>query len=250
MKNKKLSKLEAITILIISMSICIYEICFCNLKDIIINNTYNFSLFRIVMYIIFILLYIKFGNRFIEEAQKTLPSKKKIIYVYIVIATIYLIYKFITESHYYVLSLLVLTVLNGLLFILYVTKDYIKNIILTILTLGFIFSISTKYYHVVDEKKHFMSSLNVAVGNLNFNEALTNEEFNNIDFDLPAVNFAMEYFSKNTSFDMKNIPEDESVFSTPADYNPITYLPASVGINVARLLRGKYCRYIYSWKNG
>lgn len=238
MKNKKLSKLEIITILIIAISIFIYEIFFCNLKDIISNNTYNFSLFRIAMYIIFILLYIKFGNRFIEEAQKTLPSKKKIIYTYIFIAVIYMTYKFTTESHYYVLSLLVLTILNGLLFILYVTKDYIKNIIITILTLGFIFSISTEYYHVVDEKKHFLSSLNVAVGNFNFNEALTNEEFNNIDFDLPAVNFAMKYFSKDTSFEMKKIPENESIFSIPAYYNPITYLPASVGINVARVLGG------------
>lgn len=238
MKNKELSKLETITILIMAMSIFIYEICFCNLRDIIINNTYNFSLFRIVMYIICILSYIKFKNVFIDEAQKTLPSKKKIIYTYIIIAIIYMIYKFTTENNYYVLILLVLTVLNGLLFILYITKDYIKNIIITILTLGFIFSISTEYYHIVDEKKHFLSALNVAVGNFDYGEALTNEEFNNIDFDLLAVNFAMEYFSKNTSFDMKKISKDESVFSTPADYNPITYLPASIGINVARLLGG------------
>ena len=238
MKNKKLSKLEIITIIIIAISIFIYEIFFCNLKDIISNNTYNFSLFRIVMYIIFIILYIKFGNRFIEEAEKTLPSKKKIIYTYIFIAVIYMTYKFATESHYYVLSLLVLVILNGLLFILYVTKDYIKNIIITILTLGFIFSISTEYYHVVDEKKHFLSALNVAVGNFDFNEALTNEEFNNIDFDLPAVNFAMKYFSKYTSFEMQRIPENESVFSIPADYNPIVYLPASIGINIGRLFGG------------
>ena len=238
MKNEKLSKLEIVTILIITMSIFIYEICFCNLKDIVVNNTYNFSLFRIVMYIIFILLYIKFGKQFTEEAQKTLHSKKKIIYAYVIISIIYMIYKITTESHYYIISLLILTVLNGLLFILYVTKDYIKNIIITILTLGFIFSISTEYYHVVDEKKHFLSSLNVAVGNFNFDKALTNEEFNNIGFELPAVNFAMEYFSKGTSFKMQRIPEGESVFSTPADYSPITYLPASIGINIARLFKG------------
>lgn len=238
MEKKKLNKLESVTIIIITMSIFIYEICFCNLKDIIINKTYNFSLFRIAMYSVFVLLYIKFRKRFMEEAQKTLSSKKKIIYIYIVIATVYMIYKLTTENNYYVLILLILTVLNGLLFILYITKDYIKNIIITILTLGFIFSISTEYYHIVDEKKHFLSALNVAVGNFDFGEALTNEEFNNIDFDLPAVNFAMEYFSKKTSFEMQKIPENESVFSTPADYNIVTYLPASIGINLARLLGG------------
>ena len=134
MKNKRLSKLETISIPIIAISIFIYEICFCNLKDIIINRTYNFSLFRIVMYVIFILLYIKFGKSYIEDAQKTLPSKKKFIYVYIAVAIIYILYKFITEKNYYVLSLVGLTVLNGLLFILYIGKDYIKNIIITIIT--------------------------------------------------------------------------------------------------------------------
>jgi len=76
-----------------------------------------------------------------------------------------MIYKLITEKNYYVLSLILLTELNGLLFILYITKDYIKNIIITILTLGFVASISTDVYHMIDEKKHFLSTLNVAVGN-------------------------------------------------------------------------------------
>jgi len=58
MKNKEIGKLETATILIISMSIFIYEICFCNLKNIIESGTYNFSLYRVVMYIIF-LHYIK-----------------------------------------------------------------------------------------------------------------------------------------------------------------------------------------------
>ena len=109
-------------------------------------------------------------------------------------------YKFLTENNYYEIILFMLTILNGLLFILYITKDYIKNIIITVLTFGFIFSISTDVYHIVDEKKHFLSSLNVAVGNLNFNDALTNEEFNSIDYNLPVINFAMEYFNKKSSF--------------------------------------------------
>lgn len=238
MKNKEIGKLETVTILLLSMSIFIYEICFCNLKSIIEYRTYNFSLYRIIMYIFFAILYKKFANKFISEAEKILKSKKTIIYVYIILAIIFTIYKFITEKNYYILSLIVLAELNGLLFILYITKDYIKNIIITILTLGFVFSISTNIYNVVDEKKHFISTLNVAVGNLDLKNGLTNKEFNNIEFDCSSVNFAMEYFSKHTDLNMDRISEDESIYSTPAEYITLLYLPGSIGINISRLLGG------------
>lgn len=238
MEKKELSKLEVVTICIISLSIFIYEICFCNMNDIIVNRTYNFSLYRIVMYSVFIFLYTKFSKKFIEEARKTLESKKKIIYGYIIFAIMYGIYKFVTIKNYYVLSLIVLSEINGLLFILYVTKDYVKNIIISILTFGFIFSISTDVFHIVDDKKHFMSALNLATGNFNVKEGYTNDEFNNIPFDYPTVNFAMEYFSKKSSFDMHKIPEDESIFSTQTDYCPLLYLPYAVGIDCARFLGG------------
>lgn len=238
MKNKEIGKLETITILILSMSIFIYEICFCNFKSIMQYGTYNFSLYRIIMYIIFAILYKKFANKFISEAEKTLNSKKKVIYTYIIIAIIFTIYKFITEKNYYVLSLIILAELNGLLFILYITKDYIKNIIITILTLGFVFSISTNIYNVVDEKKHFISTLNVAVGNFDLKNGLTNKDFNNIEFNCESVNFAMEYFDKHTDLIMEKISEDESIYSTPAEYIPLLYLPGSIGINIARLFRG------------
>lgn len=238
MKEKEIGKLETITILILSMSIFIYEICFCNLKSIIQDRTYNFSLYRIIMYIIFAILYKKFANKFISEAEKTLNSKKKVIYTYIIIAIIFTIYKVITEKNYYVLSLIILAELNGLLFILYITKDYTKNIIITILTLGFVFSISTNIYNVVDEKKHFISTLNVAVGNFDLKNGLTNEEFNNIEFESLSVNFAMKYFSKYTDLNMEKISEDESIYSTPAEYIPLLYLPGSIGINIARLFGG------------
>ena len=238
MKNKKLSKLETITIIIISISIFIYEICFCNFDSIFQYKTYNFSLYRMIVYIIFGALYIKFSNRFISEAEKTLKNKKKIIYAYVIIATIFTIYKLINEKNCYTLSLIILSVLNGLLFILYITKDYIKNIIVTILTLGFMFSITTNVYNIVDEKKHFISTLNVAVGNFDLKNGLTNEEFNNIEFDCKTTDFAMKYFSQYISLDMEKISEDENIESTPAEYIPLLYLPGSIGINIARLFNG------------
>ena len=241
-KNKDIDWFQASTILIILACMFLYEVGFCNLKDIIVNRSYNFSLFRIVMYSVFCVLYYKFSGKFIEEAKKTFESKKKIIYTYIVFSVLFTIYKFFTESYYYVLILVLIAELNGALFLLYLTKDYIKNIVLSIITLGFVFSIAIEYYHVVDEKKHFLSALNVAVGNFDLKNGLTDEKFNNIDFDLLSVNFAMKYFSEYSSFDMKKIPveipENQRIFSTPADYSVITYIPASIGIIIARLFHG------------
>ena len=238
MKNKEIGKLETITILLFSISIFIYEICFCNLKSIIQDNTYNFSLYRIVMYAVFVVLYIKFSKGFIEEAKKTIQAKKKIIIPYLVISIIFIIYKIITERNFYVVTLLMLSIINGLIFILYITKDYIKNIVVTILTLGFMFSISTEIYNVFDEKKHFVSTLNVAVGNFNLKCGLKNECFDNIEFETLSANFAMNYFDKKASFEMKSISEDEDLYSTPEAVMPLLYLPGSIGINIARLLGG------------
>lgn len=238
MRKKNLSKLEIITIIISMISIFIYEICFCNLKDIVINKTYNFSLYRIIMYIILALLYIKFSSKFIKEAEEILPKKKKLICVYIAISIIYTIYKLYIEKNYYILSLIILTELNGLLFILYITKDYIKNIIITILTLGFILSITTNIYHEVDEKRHFMSALNIAVGNFDFKNGLTDEKYNNIEFNTLPVNFAMEYYNKEGKLQIQEISEDETIYSTPTEEIPLLYLPSSIGINVARILGG------------
>lgn len=238
MKKKNLSKLEIATIIISMISIFIYEICFCNLKDIIINNTYNFSLYRIIMYIILALLYIKFSNKFIKEAEEILPKKKKIICIYITISIIYTIYKLHIEKNYYTISLILLAELEGLLFILYITKDYIKNIIITILTLGFMLSITTNIYHEVDEKKHFMSALNIAVGNFDLKNGVTDEKYNNIEFNTLPINFAMEYYNKKGNLQTQEILEDETVYSTPAEAFPLLYLPSSIGINIARALGG------------
>ena len=245
-KKKELGKLETITILLLIIGIFIYEICFCNLKSIIQDGTYNFSLYRIIMYIIFGVLYKKFANKFISEAEKTLKSKKKIICIYIVFAIIFLVYKLFNEKNYYTLILIMLSLLNGLLFLLYITKDYIKNIIVTTLTLGFMFSISTEVYNVVDEKKHFMSTLNVAVGNFDLNNGLTNEDFNNIEFNYLSSNFAKDYFDKYTDFKMQEIPKDETEYSTPAGYFQLLYLPGSIGINIARLFGGSIADIFYA----
>ena len=81
MKNRKISALETAIISILSLCLLIYELGFCNWNALA-NKTYNFSLFRTIIYIVCIILYSKFSKSFIEEAEKVIKYKKKLIIVY------------------------------------------------------------------------------------------------------------------------------------------------------------------------
>ena len=85
--NKKSITIYTIVIMIFSM--IVFEIAYCNtvwLKGIIENKdiNYNFSLCRIIIYIVFIILYIIFRKKFIEEALKVSKNKYKRIFIYFV----------------------------------------------------------------------------------------------------------------------------------------------------------------------
>ena len=56
----------------------------------------------------------------------------------------------------------ILATLMSNLFIIYVSNDSIKNVIVTLSTLGILVSIVTNFNHAIDEKKHFMSAFNVS----------------------------------------------------------------------------------------
>ncbi len=238
MKNKKIGSLEVTIIIILTFCLLIYELGFCNWNALA-SKTYNFSMFRIVVYIILMVLYKIFSKKFIEEAEKVIKYKKKIIIVYSIIATIFTIYELFSHKNTYSIILMILVELNGLLFILCVTKDYIKNIVLSIITFGFLFSITTTVYHIVDEKRHFLSALNVADGNLDFyNNGVTDRVFNEIEFNNPSINLAMDYFGEKYVEDKYKIPDNEEIYSTPTDTSPLLYIPSAIGINCARLLNG------------
>lgn len=238
MKNKKISTVEASVIIILLLCLIVYEFGFCNWNAIV-GKTYNFSLFRIIMYAVVIILYKKFAKKFIDEAEKTINYKKDIISSYIIISVALIIFLIIGHQDIYSIILTVLAELNGLLFIILITKDYIKNIILSIITFGFVFSITTTVYHIVDEKKHFLSALNVADGNFDYiNKPITDGAFNNIEFNEPSVNLAIKYFNVKYSEDKYEIPKDEKVYSLPTDTSPILYIPSAIGINCARILGG------------
>ena len=192
------------------------------------------------------MLYIIFYKKISEEAKRILPKKKKMIITYMIIILLCDIYLYFKIQHIYQFILIIMAEINGLLFLLYGIdrhlqkwEDYVKNIIITAMAAGSIFSIATDAFHNIDEKKHFVSALNISVGNFNYiNEALTDTTFNNIQFNTPMIDVAMEYFDKKCDFNLERIPQDESIFSTPANYNFIVYLPSSIGMCLARFLGG------------
>lgn len=101
MKSKKIDELDAITILLFLANLFLYEIGFCNLKTIVENGSYNFSLFRIIVYTTIIVLYIIFYKKISEEAKRILPKKKKMIITYMIIILLCDIYLYFKIQHIY-----------------------------------------------------------------------------------------------------------------------------------------------------
>ena len=124
------------------------------------------------------------------------------------------------------------------LFIIYISNNSIKNVIVTLSALGILFSIVTNFNHAIDEKKHFMSAFNMSFGNFDFEKnPITDKQIET----LPQL-------SKFTTIDAflktRYIPEIthdvnlEDVPSTPANYSAILYIPSAIGMALARVMGG------------
>lgn len=244
---KRQKILKMLTIASYVLSILLYEIGICNGQ--LINKvefSYNFSLCRIVLYAIFLVLLIKNIDKFIPNALETikLKSKKFLIGAYTIVSIIAIIYIMIKWSSTYKIITLMITLLMGMLFLIYVSVDYIKNVIILTFTLGIIFTFTTDFHHVIDEKKHMASAINIAEGNFDYVENPLNEPvYNNIIFNCDLDQFA-KFFSEKfipNSTNEWNITEELQIYyvcSSPADYKPLLYLPSVLGITFARVLGG------------
>ena len=127
------------TLLVFIATMIIFEIGFCNVQVIhqVFNSQeieYNFSPCRIVVYLIFIILYCIFKNKFLETAEETFKNKTKRIITYIVMAIsaiscIYFLI-FVKRSGIDFVrygSVRIIISLLTTLFIIYVSKDISKN---------------------------------------------------------------------------------------------------------------------------
>lgn len=237
------------TIIIILLSMLTFEIGYCNtslIKNIItgeINNTYNLSFCRIVIYVIILTLYLIFKNAFIKEAIETSKNKYKRIFIYLAIIAVILsiIATFvvckINTDFVRVMTIGLITAFLGSLFIIYVCNNQIKNVILISCTLGIVFTFTTRYNHAIDEKKHFMTALNLSFLNFDYVEnPITDKGIEK----LPQLTkyIKIDNFFEKYNEDITTEVNKEDVPSTPAGYNFVTYIFPAIGIAVARTLGG------------
>lgn len=247
--NKK--SIKICNYIIICLLILIFEFGFCNAQFTDSKLThlqtegFYFSLCRGIMYAIAIigLIFIN-KSAIIDKIEESFTKKikRRIFLTYLIadsIIMIYFTYIFLIKQeisliHYSIISLASLILL---LSTIYITDSYYTNII-AIFLLSTIFCITVDGYHVLDEKRHFMSAYNVSYGNIKFDKQIVDKQFME---QLPRGTHFTEFtkfFKEKYSFEEGTLPEEGTVDSTPAGYNPIIYVPSAIGILIGRILQG------------
>lgn len=248
-KRIKEKVIEIYTVIIYLLSIITFEIGFCNttfIQNIASGNEihYNFSICRVLIYITAFVIYFIFKKGFVEKAKEVSKNKAKRIFIYLSIVAIIISILFvilvacIRPELLRALIIGLMTVLVGSLFLVYISNDIIKNVIVTLSTFGIIFTFATNYNHAIDEKKHFMSAFNISFLNFDYAESpITDKKVE----ELPQLS---KYTTIDKFLTKRYIPEitDEvnmdDVPSIPAGYSAILYMPSALGITLARLTGG------------
>lgn len=237
LKSKLINKttINITTIILYVISMLTFEILYCNAI---------FSLCRIVVYMLFFILYFMFKNKFIEESLKVSKNKYKRIFIYLsVIATILAIIVTIivviwNPVYKRAMAIALIAVTLGTVFSIHVSNDLIKNIAVVIFTIGTVFSISTKFNHALDEKKHFMSAVNIAFYNLDYaNNPITDKAIEALP-QLSKYTTIDEFLENDYKPEVSDDVNMEDLPSTPAEYSPLLYITPALGIWLAKLLGG------------
>lgn len=256
--GKKIKKLEnkdifLITTVIYCAIVLLYELFYCNFRFFTgaIQN-YNFSLYRIIAYCIVYFIYYKFKDKFIKASVQTLNNKFKCYFVDIIIfltilLSISLIFLAIKKlSINIIVAFISLLIFN--LFALYISNSIIKNAIITALLIGSVFSISVTFNNQLDEKRHFLSSYSVALGEFDLKYPKSDEITAEMPRMMKIAQF-IEYFEQKPTGEITGDFSNDKLEDTPNNYMVVSYLVSGIGIFISKLLGRKYCRYIYNRKN-
>ena len=239
------------TIVILVLSMLVFEIGYCNstwLISLITKNVqvyvYHISFCRILVYIAIIIIYCIFKNGFIREALEVSNNKYKRILIYcaivaVIIMLIFAIMKLRTNLFLIKdVSIKLITAFLASLTIIYLSNNQIKNVIVVTATLGIVFSFSTHYNHAIDEKKHFMSALNLSFLNFDYaDNPITDTKIEELRHLTKYDQLDDKFFEKYTP-NITNEVNKEDGPSTPANYPFISYVFPAIGITIARLLGG------------
>lgn len=250
--KEKLTNKRTITIITVVMYIIamlIFDVLYCNTGKVIeiLNGTedyYSISVCRIVVYILFFILYFAFKDRFLENAIKANENKYKRVFIYLAIITTILAVPasiaIIMWNLIYIraISIALITMIMGTLLLIYVSNDIIKNIIVVIFTVGMVFPIVTRFNHTCDEKKHFMSAVNISYLNFDYvNNPITDLGLEELP-QLSKYTTVDKFLKSNYDAEKSNDVDINDVPSTPANYTPILYIAPAIGIALARILGG------------
>lgn len=238
------------TIIVLLLAMITFEIGYCNVELIngISNHkefVYNFSLCRIIVYAVFMVLYLVFKNKFIDTAIETMENKYKRIITYIVIAIsliaccaigAYTFYKGIDNIREGAIGIILFLLIT--LFTIYVSNNIEKNVIVAACTFGIVFTFTTSFNHAIDEKKHFMSALNVSFLNFDYvNNPITDKTIEQLP-QTSKFTTIDDFLENNYEANTTDEVDKEDTPSTPATYNVITYIFSGIGIAIARILNG------------
>lgn len=247
--------LKIFTAIICFFIMVVYEFLFCNAeftKGLFNSNIvkYNFSFARLVIYVIYGILFFKYIDKFTKEAVKSLKNKYKLIAIGVIffIFACSFVYALVTKIIYYKIVLMVLDLLMGIILLIYLSNNFEKNTILVFLTLGVLFCCTTQFNGSLDEKRHFMSALNISIGNFDYkNNNLTEKSMEEIPRVCPLVD-SMQFFGKKYE---NNVYENNDVqldFKA-TNYSFILYLPSAIGIKIGTILHGSVADIYIMRKN-
>ena len=238
------------TIVSLISGMIVFEVGYCNtqiVNQIIIKEkiTYNFSLCRIMIYILFITIYIIFKDKFVNTAEETMKNKYKRILSEIVSILIVLnfvaVITYICINNFKYIRIGAVEIITSILinlFIIYISNDIIKNVIITSCTFGILFTFTTDYNHAIDEKKHFMTALNISFLNFDYiNKPITDKKIE----ELPQIMNSLEideFLTNDYNAEITHEVNMEDTPSTPATYSLISYVFPAIGITFARVLNG------------
>ncbi|MBR3249138.1 MAG: DUF2142 domain-containing protein [Clostridia bacterium] len=247
--NKKF--IQVTTFILYIMAFVVFEIGYCNSANVInfLNGNkddinYNFSLCRFLVFLGFLLILFIKRKSFNNDTEKSLEYKLKriLIYLYLscsVIITIVALYIILKNPIIIrAMSIGIITILMSGVFVLNVSNNIIKNVIVITFSVGIVFSISANYNHAIDEKKHFMTAFNIASGNFDYkNHPITDKKVNDLP-QLTRYTNIDEFFSERYIPELTDDVNMEDTPSTPAIYNFVPYLFSATGIFIAKVLGG------------
>lgn len=235
----------------IIINLIIFEFGYCNVKfttDLVTRQPiqgFYFSLCRGITYL-GILIAIFFINRskIIDDVSESFKSKTKktvmILYVLLAIVAIAIYaYKFLVKQDLALIhfALISVSLITGFMSVEMLTKKYYTNLI-SIFMIGMIFCFTVNVYHILDEKRHFMSAYNLSYGNLDVENPVVDKQFME---EIPRgthYSIFVSLFGEKYEFQNGNLPEEYLVDSMPTSYNAVIYIPSTLGILVGRILQG------------